>query len=119
MHAPVAMLPAGFVRFSAGGSDVVCARHVADAVREAMNAGTLYRYGEQHPQARSLAGRGIAYAVPLPNDVERVVIRHNRHGSGANYVYTDGHVAKLRWREARRDQFPDHVVRAPLAEPVD
>jgi len=46
-------------------------------------------------------------------------IRHNRHGRGANYVYTDGHVAKLRWREARRDQFPDHVVRAPLAEPVD
>jgi prepilin-type processing-associated H-X9-DG protein len=46
-------------------------------------------------------------------------IRHNRHEQGANYVYTDGHVAKLRWRDARRDQFPDHVVRAPLAEPVD
>jgi prepilin-type processing-associated H-X9-DG protein len=46
-------------------------------------------------------------------------IRYNRHGRGANYVYTDGHVAKLRWRDARHDQFPDHVVRAPLAEPVD
>lgn len=80
MHAPAVALPAGFVRFAAGPSEVVCARHVADAVREAMNAGTLYRYGEQHPQARSLAGRGVAYAVPLPNDVERVVIRHNRHG---------------------------------------
>lgn len=45
-------------------------------------------------------------------------IRHNRHGLGANYVYTDGH-AKLRWRDARRDQFPDHVVRQPLADPVD
>jgi prepilin-type processing-associated H-X9-DG protein len=46
-------------------------------------------------------------------------IRYNRHGTGANYVYTDGHVAKLRWREARRDQFPDHIVRKPLASPVD
>jgi prepilin-type N-terminal cleavage/methylation domain-containing protein/prepilin-type processing-associated H-X9-DG protein len=46
-------------------------------------------------------------------------IRHNRHERGANYAYTDGHVAKLRWRDARRDQLPDHVVRAPLAEPVD
>ena len=46
-------------------------------------------------------------------------IRHNRHGHGANYVYTDGHAAKLRRRDARRDQFPDHVVRKPLANPVD
>lgn len=46
-------------------------------------------------------------------------IRHNRHGRGAHYVYTDGHAAKLHWRDARRDQFPDHLVRAPLAEPVD
>jgi prepilin-type processing-associated H-X9-DG protein len=46
-------------------------------------------------------------------------IRHNRHERGANYAYTDGHVAKLRWPEARRDQFPDHVVRKPLAKPVE
>lgn len=46
-------------------------------------------------------------------------IRHNRHGRGANYVYTDGQVAKLPWRAARRDQFPDHIVRAPLGNPVD
>ncbi|MEP6492319.1 MAG: lipopolysaccharide kinase InaA family protein [bacterium] len=53
---------------------------MADAVRDAMGGGTLYRYAERHPQARALAGRGVAYAVPLPNDVEHVVIRHNRHG---------------------------------------
>jgi prepilin-type N-terminal cleavage/methylation domain-containing protein/prepilin-type processing-associated H-X9-DG protein len=45
-------------------------------------------------------------------------IRHNRHGHGANYVFTDGHVSKLRWSEARADQFPDHIVRAPLAHPL-
>lgn len=80
MHALSCELPTGFVRFAAARAEVVCARHVADAVREAMRGGTLYGYGERHAQSRALAGRGVAYAVPLPNDVERVVIRHNRHG---------------------------------------
>jgi prepilin-type N-terminal cleavage/methylation domain-containing protein/prepilin-type processing-associated H-X9-DG protein len=44
-------------------------------------------------------------------------IRYNRHQGGANYVYTDGHVDKLRWRRARLDHFPDHRVRNPLAGP--
>jgi 3-deoxy-D-manno-octulosonic acid kinase len=73
-------LPAGFVRFVIDSSAVVCAKHVAEAVLEALRAGTLYRYAESHTQARPLAGRGTAYAVPLPGDVEHVVVRHNRHG---------------------------------------
>jgi prepilin-type processing-associated H-X9-DG protein len=44
-------------------------------------------------------------------------LRYNRHGRGANYVYTDGHAEKLPWSRARRDQFPDHIVRQPLADP--
>ncbi len=44
-------------------------------------------------------------------------IRYNRHGGRANYIYTDGHVEHLRWSKARSDQFPDHVVRRPLANP--
>jgi prepilin-type N-terminal cleavage/methylation domain-containing protein/prepilin-type processing-associated H-X9-DG protein len=44
-------------------------------------------------------------------------IRYNRHGTAANYSYTDGHAALLRWSDARRDQFPDHLVRRPLANP--
>ena len=46
-------------------------------------------------------------------------IRYNRHQGAANYVYTDGHVEKLRWRKARRDHYPDHRVRNPLAGPPD
>jgi prepilin-type N-terminal cleavage/methylation domain-containing protein/prepilin-type processing-associated H-X9-DG protein len=45
-------------------------------------------------------------------------IRRGRHGT-ANYIYTDGHVERLRWRKARFDQFPDHRVRVPLANPPD
>jgi len=46
-------------------------------------------------------------------------IRYNRHQGAANYVYTDGHVEKLHWRKARRDHYPDHRVRNPLAGPPD
>jgi prepilin-type N-terminal cleavage/methylation domain-containing protein/prepilin-type processing-associated H-X9-DG protein len=46
-------------------------------------------------------------------------IRYNRHLSRANYIYTDGHVENLRWSKARLDQFPDHVVRKPLANPPE
>ena len=72
--------PAGFTQFSIGRTNVVCAAHIADAVRIALTTGTLYDYGARHPRARALAGRGTAYAVALPGDVEQVVIRHNRHG---------------------------------------
>jgi len=41
-------------------------------------------------------------------------IRYNRHDRRANYIYTDGHVERLRWGTARYDQFPDHQVRKPL-----
>lgn len=44
-------------------------------------------------------------------------IRYNRHQRASNYVFTDGHVEKLGWRQARRDHYPDHRVRNPLAGP--
>jgi prepilin-type N-terminal cleavage/methylation domain-containing protein/prepilin-type processing-associated H-X9-DG protein len=42
-------------------------------------------------------------------------IKHNRHQRKANYIYTDGHVESLTWARARAGQFPDHIVRKPLA----
>lgn len=44
-------------------------------------------------------------------------IKYDRHSSGANYVYFDGHCKFKRWGAARIDQFPDHVVRSPLPNP--
>jgi prepilin-type N-terminal cleavage/methylation domain-containing protein/prepilin-type processing-associated H-X9-DG protein len=44
-------------------------------------------------------------------------VRYNRHALGANYIYYDGHVEFLRWSKARFNQYPDHVVRQPLANP--
>jgi len=44
-------------------------------------------------------------------------VRYDRHGKRANYVYTDGHAARLAWSGARIDQYPDHIVRFPLSDP--
>lgn len=73
-------LPAGFVRFKLDGTEVVCADYVAEATRTALESGTLYDYAAHHPSRRALSGRGVAYAATLPYDVERVVVRRNRHG---------------------------------------
>ncbi len=78
--APPSGAPRGYVRFVVGNSVVVCANHVASAVRAALRGGTLYHYARSHPRARALAGRGTSYAVPLPGEIEQVVVRHNRHG---------------------------------------
>ena len=44
-------------------------------------------------------------------------IKYDRHLGGSNYVFADGHVKWMRWGAARLYQFPDHVVRQPLANP--
>jgi prepilin-type N-terminal cleavage/methylation domain-containing protein/prepilin-type processing-associated H-X9-DG protein len=44
-------------------------------------------------------------------------IKYDRHNGGANYIYADSHAQFLRWGRARLDQYPDHQVRYPLANP--
>lgn len=73
-------LPAAFTRFVVGQAEVVCAAHVADELREIVARGTVYDFAAHHPAARALAGRGTAFAMPLPGCAEQVVVRHNRHG---------------------------------------
>jgi len=72
--------PAGYTRFLQGSADVVALGACAEAVRRAVGARSLYDYAATHPGRRELRGRGVAYAVPLPDGETRVVIRHSRHG---------------------------------------
>ena len=72
--------PSGYRRFLIRGAEVVSHSDVLDAVRTALASGSLYDYASHHPKARTLAGRAVAYAVPLPGNTTRVVVRHNRHG---------------------------------------
>jgi 3-deoxy-D-manno-octulosonic acid kinase len=77
----VEALPAGFVQFTVARARVVCAAELEHAVRTALeDDGTLYTFASRQTGARALAGRGVAYAVALPGEMDRVVVRHNRHG---------------------------------------
>jgi hypothetical protein len=72
--------PPGYTRLAVGDATVVALSPLAEPVREAMREGSLFEYAAHHPGARALAGRGVAYAVPLPDGETRVVVRHSRHG---------------------------------------
>ena len=78
-------LPAGFERLLLGHAIAVARSDVAPHIRQALVGSdgvrvTLYEYAARHPAARAMQGRGPTFAVPLPNDTGRVVVRHNRHG---------------------------------------
>lgn len=72
--------PPGYTRFRLAGTDVVALESCAGAVRQVVAGRSLYAYAATHPARRELRGRGAAYAVPLPDDAARVVVRHSRHG---------------------------------------
>jgi hypothetical protein len=72
--------PPGYARLLVGRVHVVALAKLIAALREALRDGSLYEYAAHHPQARVLAGRGVAYAVPLPDGAPTVVVRRSRHG---------------------------------------
>lgn len=87
--------PDGYETSELRGASIVARRGHLDAVRIALESGTLYEYAARHEASRSLSGRGIAYAAPLP-DGERVVVRHNRHGGLLAPLSGDRFVAPTR-----------------------
>lgn len=96
LPAPADALPDGYARFRVGSSEVVALVAAAEAVREALHEGTLYEYAARHPRAREFTGRGVAYAVPLPDLVTQVVVRRSRHGGFLAPVTGDRFLAPTR-----------------------
>jgi 3-deoxy-D-manno-octulosonic acid kinase len=72
--------PAGYERLVDGEVEAVGLSDLAEPLRKALEAGTFFEYAEHHPDARILTGRGITYAVPLPESSVQVVVRRSRHG---------------------------------------
>jgi 3-deoxy-D-manno-octulosonic acid kinase len=72
--------PPGYERIAMAGAEVVALSTLAQSVRDAMREGSLFAYAAHHPEARAMAGRGVAWAVPLPDGETHVVVRHSRHG---------------------------------------
>lgn len=72
--------PPGYLSWREGEIDVVALEPLSRAIREALEEGSLYDYAAHHADGIPLAGRGIAYAVPLPGGVADAVVRRSRHG---------------------------------------
>ena len=71
-------LPPAYSHLRVDGIHAVAADHLVDDVGAILRRETLHAYAQRHPEARALAGRGIAFAAAIGS--ERVVVRHNRHG---------------------------------------
>jgi hypothetical protein len=72
--------PAGYVRIAAGRRVAVAREAHADDARRMLADGSLYEAAARDLAARTLQGRGTAYAIALPVTGTRAVVRHNRHG---------------------------------------
>jgi prepilin-type N-terminal cleavage/methylation domain-containing protein/prepilin-type processing-associated H-X9-DG protein len=85
---------------------------------EALNAADNAEYGSvNQDDYDTWPGESVLVQWGSGNYANQGWIRYNRHAQGANYIYVDAHVEFLRWSKARYDQYPDHVVRKPLANP--
>jgi hypothetical protein len=73
-------VPPGYVAYSDKGAEGALLASLEAPLRSAIAGGSFYGYAEHHPQARTFTGRGVAYAVPLPEGAADVVIRRSRHG---------------------------------------
>jgi hypothetical protein len=89
-------LPRGYTQFTVGKSRVVCAEPFADDFRDALRESTLYEFAAGRAGARSYAGRGASYGIPLPTSGARVVVRHNRHGGTLAPITRDLFVSPTR-----------------------
>jgi len=74
------VLPDGYIALAARSAQGVGLMSLRVPLEAALGAGSFYAYAERAATARPLAGRGVAYAVSLPGDAARVVVRRSRHG---------------------------------------
>ncbi len=85
---------------------------------EAMNAADNEEYGAVgQDDYDTWVGEAALVRWGEGNYADQGWIRYNRHGTGANYVFHDGHAQTLGWAKARALQFPDLKVRRPLDNP--
>jgi hypothetical protein len=89
-------LPPGYALVERERVRAVTLAGLAKPVREALREGTLYEYAARHPRARALSGRATAWAVPLPDAVTNVVVRHGWHGGMLRHLTRDRFLAPTR-----------------------
>jgi hypothetical protein len=76
-----ASVPTGYRQLRVRDAVGVAQSAVADAVELALaDNASLLEYAAKHPERRAFMGRGVAWSVPLPSGIARVVVRRSRHG---------------------------------------
>lgn len=78
-------LPDGYARITVDRTEAVAVPELVPPLRRLLSEGTIYDFARRRKDARTLAGRQPAYAIPIPvsvatPDAEWIVVRHNRHG---------------------------------------
>lgn len=97
-----ALPPPGYVALAVTDAQAVGLAALAQPLVAALSAGTFYDYARRQPDARALAGRGVAYAATLPDGATRVVVRRSRHGgllsslTGERFVHPTRALRELR-----------------------
>jgi prepilin-type N-terminal cleavage/methylation domain-containing protein/prepilin-type processing-associated H-X9-DG protein len=80
---------------------------------EEVGTSTFIAFSERNATGL-LAGGGDPkqddYDIWLGSGIFQPWIAYDRHTGVANYLYLDGHVDDLGWKDAVIDMFPDHVV---------
>ena len=69
-----------YERFEVGGARVVAATGCAAEIRGLLEKEGLYEYAARQPDAVPLVGRAPVFAVNLPCNCGRAVVRHNMRG---------------------------------------
>jgi hypothetical protein len=78
-----------YERFQVGDARVVATAACAGAIREVLEKERLYDYAARQPDAVALVGRAPVFAVDLPRECGRVVVRHNMRGGWMAKVSKD------------------------------
>src|SRR5258705_13276477 len=78
-----------YERFEVGGARVIVAAKCASSVRGVLEREGLYEFAARQPDALPLAGRAPVFAVNLPGDCGRGVVRHNMRGGWMAKVSKD------------------------------
>lgn len=69
-----------YERFEVGGARVIASVKCSASVRGVLEHEGLYEFAARQPDAIPLFGRAPVFAVSLPGDCGRVVVRHNMRG---------------------------------------
>src|SRR6476620_1259017 len=79
----------GYERFEVRGARVLAANACAAGIRGVLEREELYEFAARQPDAVPLVGRAPVFAVTLPGNCGRVVVRHNMRGGWMAKVSKD------------------------------